>query len=304
VRALVLLLIAAVGCGADRQQSVVSGEPSPLPSPPPPAAGWSIAEGPGQYDPNTLYEYLNGGAERYQALGFRRLVHLRYQRGGDPMESVALDIYDMGSELGAFGIYSAGRPRGVEVRPWGAEGYRSGTIAAAYRGNVYVHGEADDDRPELLAMLEDLMATVADSARGPASPPAVLASLPATGRVPGSERYVAADLLGHSFLGGGVLAEYEIGGARGELFFGDLDDDGRAGRAFGLLRAELEGRGASIEGSVPLGQDGFRYTDPVMGSGSVVRSGGVVAGAHGQLPTEARERLLGELIAALESEAE
>ena len=71
---------------------------------------WSIAESPTEYVPGTLWEYLNGGATRYVGFGFRRLVHVRYQLGDDPLASVTLDVFDMGGELGAFGIYRAGLP--------------------------------------------------------------------------------------------------------------------------------------------------------------------------------------------------
>ena len=33
--------------------------------------GWQIAEGPVSYPPDDLYEYLDGGAERYLTYGFR-----------------------------------------------------------------------------------------------------------------------------------------------------------------------------------------------------------------------------------------
>ena len=42
---------------------------------------WVVAEGPLLFSPDNLWEYLNGGAPRYEAYGFKRLVHVRYQLG-------------------------------------------------------------------------------------------------------------------------------------------------------------------------------------------------------------------------------
>ncbi len=98
-----------------------------------------VAEGLAVFTPDTLWEYLDGGAPRYQAYGFQRLVHVRYELGDDPLASVVADVFEMGSELGAFGVYSSIRTPGAIVRPWGAEGYRSGTVAAAWKGTVFVH---------------------------------------------------------------------------------------------------------------------------------------------------------------------
>lgn len=262
---------------------------------------WRAVEGPVEHAPATLYEYLDGGAERYLAYGFRELLHIRYQPGGDRLSGVTLDIYDMGGELGAFGIYAAGRPPGVDPMPWGAEGYRDGVVAAAWKGPVFVRGEADADRPELLAALEELIAGVCDRAPGPASPPAVLSLLPETGRLPWSERWVPADLLGHAFLPGGVTADYEIDGLRGELYFSDLGGEAAARDALAGLRANLE---IAEDGSAvgpTVGDEAFDYADPILGTGTALRSGSLVAGVHGELSHEQRQQLLAELVRALGS---
>jgi hypothetical protein len=252
-----------------------------------------------EHSPESLFEYLDGGAERYLTHGFRRLLHVRYQLGDDPMASVTLDLYDMGSQLGAFGIYSAGRWPEVETRRWGVEGYRAETVAAAWKGRLFVHGEADDDRSPLIAMLEKLVARAARNAPGEASPPAILTALPTGGRLERSERYVPANLLGHAFLPGGVLAGYEVEGRRAELFFSDLGSEAGAGEALEALRDHLSRRGTLDRELSSIGEEGFRYKQPALGSGTVVRTGPFVAGIHGEMPTEERERILARLVIGL-----
>lgn len=259
--------------------------------------GWTVAEGPVAHAPETLYEYLDGGADRYLGYGFKGLLHIRYSLRDDPVASVTLDVYDMGGKLGAFGIYSAARPPGVEASRWGAEGYRDGTIAAAWKGPVYVHGEADDDRPELVAMLESLVKRVCETIPGEASPPRVLSELPADGRVPGSERWVPANLLGHSFLGGGVLATYEFGGLKSEFYLADLGSSADARRAMEQLRAHLSEWGSIEDELESLGDEAFRYGNPTLGSGTAVRGGGLVVGIHGEIAAEDRERVLAQALA-------
>ncbi len=292
-------LVLMTGCGVSEapvgQRSILAGLLPPASE----LAGWTVAEEPVEHSSETLYEYLNGGADRYLAHGFRELRHVRYQLGEDPLASVSIDVYDMGGELGAFGIYSAALPPAFEIRQWGAEGYRIGTIAAAWKGSVYVHGEADDERPQLIEMLEWLMAGVGDRAAGELSPLAVLEPLPEVGRVAQSERYVPADLLGHSFLPGGVLAKYEVAGQRAELFYSQLGSQAEAGEALVALRDHYL-RWGDVEGDVSsIGEGGFGFNDPTLGSGTVVTVGCWVAGIHGQLPVEAREHILGELVEAL-----
>lgn len=251
---------------------------------------WVVAEGPLPYTRDSLWEYLNGGAPRYEAFGFERLVHIRYQLGDDPLASVIADVYDMGSELGAFGIYRSIRPPDALDRSWGAEGYRSGTVAAAWKGEVFVHASADDERPELIERMELLVSRVCEEADGGVSPPAILDPLPPEGLMPYSERWVASDLLGHAALGGGVVATYEIDGRRGELFFSELESDAVAQEVLDSYRNEKE-RWAEVA-DTPAG---FRFQESESRSGTVLRSGRFVTGVHGELSVDAQDDLLERL---------
>lgn len=257
--------------------------------------GWQLAEGPLSFNPETLWEYLNGGAPRYEAYGFERLVHIRYQLGDDPLASVIADVYDMGSKLGAFGIYRSIRPSDAVIRSWGAEGYRSGTVAAAWKGVVFVHASADDERPDLIETMEMLVSRICDEADGGILPPTILDPLPPQGLIPYSERYVASDLLGHADLGGGVVATYEIDGRRGELFFSELESETVAQQALESYRREKD-RWAEVA-DAPAG---FRFQESESGSGTVLRSGRFVTGVHGDLPFEAQDGLLERLIDRLD----
>jgi hypothetical protein len=258
--------------------------------------GWITAEGPDEYLPESLYEYLDGAAPRYLTYGFRRLVHVRFQLGDDLLSSVTLDAYDMGDDLGAFGIYSSGRSPDSVPRDWCVESHRTGTVAAAWKGSVFVHAEADDDRPELIEMIERLVARACAEIPGDDSPPAILAVLPPEGLIPRTERYVADDLLGHAFLPGGVLAEYDIDGRGVTLFFSDLESDAAAKEAMGDLRAHYSQLGAIVGDAPSIGEEGFRFSDPGLGSGAVVGAGRYVAGVHGDLPQDAQSRLLARLV--------
>ena len=257
---------------------------------------WVVAEGPLPFTPDDLWEYLNGGAPRYEAYGFKRLVHVRYQLGDDPLASVTADVYDMGSELGAFGIYRSIRPSDAVVRTWGAEGYRSGTVAAAWKGEVFVHASSDDERPELIERMEMLVSRVCDEADGGVLPPIILDPLPPQGLVPYSERYVASNLLGHAAFGEGVVATYEIDSLRGELFFSELESEDVARQAVESYRQEKE-RWAEVA-DAPAG---FRFQDQGSGSGTVLQAGRFVAGVHGDLPFEAQDDLVERLIARLDN---
>jgi len=77
--------------------------------------GWE-ATGPGQlYDPDSLYEYIDGGAEVYRALNVRAVCARTYARESAP--EFTADLFEMGSPADAFGAYHhdmrEGEPAGV-----------------------------------------------------------------------------------------------------------------------------------------------------------------------------------------------
>jgi hypothetical protein len=294
--ATVTVLICGVGCAAPTSfdlRRLLPDEAS--------LDGWALIEGPVEYGPDELYDYLDGGAERYLSYGFRRLVHVRYGRAGDDRSGITLDLYDMGSDLGAFGIYSMARRPDSRPKDWGAEGWQEGDVAHAWQGRTYLHGLADDPEPATTAMLARLMERAAERLPGEPSPPTVLDPLPVAGRVPRTERYVATDLLGFGFLGGGVLAGYRIDGREATLIYSDLGSDGAADEAVTMLRAHWLER-APVEDIPSPGRGGFRSTDPELGSAAVVADGAFVAAVQCDPPglsVDAEQRLLADLVAGL-----
>lgn len=288
------------GCGAGEEPAIREGSLAGLVPDVSSMDGWRIADGPTEHDSESLYEYLNGGAPLYLKYGFRGMVHVRYQLRDDSLSSVTLDVYDMESEVGAFGLHRSGRPEDAEVRDWGAEGYRSGIVAAAWRGSFAIHAEADIDDPELIGAMEAMVADVAAGVAGTTSPPAIIDMLPRDGLVPWSERIVAEDMMSHAFLPGGVLASYQVDGLDGKLFFSELPTEAAAADAMVELRAHHQQWGEVVADIDSIGDGGFRFSDPGLGPGAVISSGSFVVGVHGDLPLEFQDDLLGHLVANLE----
>jgi hypothetical protein len=265
------------------------------------AVGWSIIEGPAGYDRDTLYEYLDGGAERYISHGFRRLVSARAARSGTSRFEVTVDVFDMGSPLGAFAIFRSIVPADAPRRPLGTEGYAAGNVVAAWDGRVYVHAEVDRGSAEAVGETERAVAKICAGVAGDGSFPSVLAPLPREGLVPRSERYDARDLLGHDFLPGGVRASYVIDGQSGEVFFSDLGSSSAAAGALARLRAHHARFGTVVGEVTGLGNAGFRFEGAGLGTGVIVQVGRHIAGAHGALNIDDANRLLRRLCSALDS---
>jgi len=59
------------------------------------------------YDRQTIYKYIDGGAELYLAYDFRQVSSRKYT--GPNNGEIVMDIYDMGTSADAYGIFSSER---------------------------------------------------------------------------------------------------------------------------------------------------------------------------------------------------
>ena len=72
-----------------------------------PLPGHASAQAPPSfYNPESLYQQIDGGADLYLLYDFKSLLHQDFKSGA---AELTVDIYDMGGTENAFGIYAAER---------------------------------------------------------------------------------------------------------------------------------------------------------------------------------------------------
>jgi hypothetical protein len=193
------------------------------------------------YDRNTLYDYMDGGAEVYLAFDFRSVWARRFAGPGEL--EVTLDIYDMGSPEEAFGIFSSAREdpdAGIgqdSEYGYGLLRFRQG------RYFVTVTASEEDEASEKAVL--DVGREVVKHLGPPGPAPDILACLPEPSLRPDRTSYFHANvsLNNRLFLSSDnilhltrdtdcVLAEYETGGAEpARLLLVRYPDEIRAGEA-------------------------------------------------------------------------
>jgi len=206
-RTLVLICIAAVVAGqaqsaspptsnaAQKQSASLLREPLPV---------QAAAQGPPSiYNPETLYQYIDGGADIYLLYDFKELLHQDFKSGA---AEITVDIYQMGELEDAFGIYAAERSPGYKFISLGAEGYRDRGTLSFLQGHYYVKLAGSGANADgLLDQFARLLSARIGTAR---TLPALLQKLPREHRVPHSEQYVRKDPLGHAFLAPAYVVSY------------------------------------------------------------------------------------------------
>ena len=203
-----LILWVGILCGA----GVAEGKDVVFPE----MDGWKQAGQPQTFSPDTLYEYIDGGADLYLKYEFQELRVAEYQN--DKKASVTVEVYRHRDSNHAFGIYSQERLSNASFMDIGAQGYSEAGVLNFIKGAYYVKLSSDnagaDDQEILLAFARRLSQEV----EGQASLPGVLSSFPPEGKRKNSEKFIAKDFLGYSFLHSGFTADYELSGKKYQIF--------------------------------------------------------------------------------------
>lgn len=147
--------------------------------------GWKKAEKPVIYNKDTLYDYIDGGAELYIAYNFKEVLAVKYEKGED--SEIVVDFFDMGSSYDAFGIFSHGREEENEKLGQGAE-YNSGLLTFwkdRYYVSILAYPETDEKKNVVLKLGHMLAEAIPESGKMPP----LVSSFPQQNLEPNTIRY-------------------------------------------------------------------------------------------------------------------
>lgn len=182
----------------------------------PEMAGWKLSGEIQIYSRANLYDYIDGAADLYLKYDFQELKVADYQN--DQKASVTIEVYRHRSPVQAFGIYSQERLGNANYLDVGAQGYSEKGVLNFLAGDYYVKMSSVETVPEDQAILLAFAKKLVENLGGKGSLPSILSSFPREGEVKNSEKFIAREFLGYSFLHSGFTADYELSGKKFKLF--------------------------------------------------------------------------------------
>jgi hypothetical protein len=182
----------------------------------PSVSGWKQVGEIQTFNPGTLYEYIDGGADLYLAYDFEDLKVAEYQN--DKKASVTVEVYRHRTPTHAFGVYSQERVPGANFIVVGIQGYQEKDALNFLSGNTYVKITGYDIVREDQTILLAFAKAVAGNLGEKGAFPSVLAAFPAEGKVKNSEKFIARKFLGYPFLHSAFSADYDLSGRNFRLF--------------------------------------------------------------------------------------
>ncbi len=219
--------------------------------------GWSWFKMPVHYNPDNLYEYIDGEAELYLSYDFKELATLTYFWGNVDDTSFVVDIYDMGTPLSAFGLYSNYRYPDYNYEKIGTEATVSDFSIKFYQGKYVVELKAGAASNKIKNAMRTVAQKVSERIKEPAEPPSTLNRLPPKNQIDKTLRYARKNMLNHAFLPGGLEARYRIKGKEVTGFIVFFENHGAAKTAFGKLRDFFKKSDETVFRLNKLGKDNF-----------------------------------------------
>jgi hypothetical protein len=167
------------------------------------------------YTPDNLWDFIDGAADGYNALGFRELHVAEYKRG---RERIKAEIYRHNDHIMTFGIYASERSSSYRFKNIGAQGYSVGGAINFFTGDYYVKIRAYSRKPKTLQAAESLSLRIAGMLGGDTKMPALLTEFPDEGRKINEEMYINESVLGHQYLNKAFKASYSIGNDNFDIY--------------------------------------------------------------------------------------
>jgi hypothetical protein len=216
------------------------------------AAGWTAVGPADRYDPQSIFQYLDGHGEVYLAYGMTACLARRYT-GPAGEGDVVVDVFEMASPADAFGVFTHSREgEPVDVGQGASYGY--GTLAL-WKGRHFVSVSAERETERARAAVLELGRGVAAAIADTGQPPGLVSRLPKAGLDEASLVYLRHPRLLEAHvpvgpdnpLGVGarapaVTGRYSVGGGAADLVVVEYADQGTAEAAeAGFARDFLDG---------------------------------------------------------------
>jgi hypothetical protein len=180
-----------------------------------PVPGWELPEEAEVFNPDNLFDRINGAAPLFLENHFREMTSLEYKKADD---YITVQAYRHATPEDAFGMYAAERSTELTYFPLGGEAQGDGHNLYFFAGCIYVkmwsNRSEEDVQPTLHAIGKGLASRIDPAA----SYPPLVKCFPEKGKIPHTEAYITSGYIGHEFLKRVYTANYECDGQSFQLF--------------------------------------------------------------------------------------
>jgi hypothetical protein len=170
------------------------------------------------FNPDNLYEKINGQAELYLSAGFRRLKSQSFAKADNSDLWVDLYVYDMGNVLNAFAVFSMQRRDEGDPVKLGQFSYRTEDALFFVHGPYYVEIIASAPKREVAEMMHSLAEIFIRENQVEVKPIPELSQFPRSNLMENSITLIPSNAFGYDGLNRVFTASYSLGGKKVTAF--------------------------------------------------------------------------------------
>jgi hypothetical protein len=203
--------------------------------------GWSVSENDKLFDPETIFDYIDGAGEVYRAYNFKSLLARHLSREGQP--NIIADLFDMGSARDAFGIFTHSLEE--EDVGIGQGATYMGGLLSFWKDRFFISLYSEEETPEAKEALFSLANRIASLIKDEGEIPGIVSLLPEENLERSKIRYFHNYIIlnYHFFVADenilyldqetdAALGLYQKDGVRSYLLLVRYPEEGRAKKAF------------------------------------------------------------------------
>ncbi len=251
---------------------------------------WTFELAPQVYTAETLYEYINGEAELYNSYTFETMVTAVYVSERNDSYTLSVDIYDMGTALDAFGVYSNFRNPDARYGDIGTQAIVSEYNIRFYLGRFYVNLNAGVNSEAMQEIMQRVAREIANKIPHQ-DPPAELELLPQLNSIENSMKFQRKGFLGQSAFDNSLYARYRVDSSTVTGFVVIKENAGQAEQALQAFKEFIQLRGEMLDGLAR----GFSAVMPYQGEIMIGHKLGYLYGVTDYEQSEAAKALLSDI---------
>ncbi len=142
--------------------------------------GWSRSADDEYFDNESLYNYINGGAELYLSYGFNIVMKRLYSSEGQP--DITVDIFEMTNSYNAYGVYSHSRETVEEE--FGQGSFQVEGAILFWKDNYFISIITFPETEESKQTIEEIARHIDNAIDSEGELPPILNSLPQNNLLP------------------------------------------------------------------------------------------------------------------------
>ena len=187
------------------------------------------------YDSNSLFEYINGGADVYFNYGFKTCFARKYGIRNSPGSEFKVNVYDLEKPIHAFGIFREFFGDGPIKNDIGTENVSGDGYCCFWKHSFYVEVDDISKTKPKEGLCREIAQEVAKTFPETNNMPVELDWLPKHDKTKGSERYSKKNFLSRSFLNNVIYANYLLENTSCILFISNSNSKDKTQDIFNQL---------------------------------------------------------------------